>query len=492
MINVSIANLEHNKERPRTLQAKAILRLKPEAKSGFRPNAQCHTQHYQQWKWSSIDLNQEAQSWPTIIKNPDLLSYCSRRDSLSTLNGSLLLAHRVVITAQLQPRVLRQLHKGHPGIVWMKALVRSHAYWPGINKDIEDTVRRCSKCSSVSKLPVRTTLASWPLPDKPWSRIHVDYAGPFEGSYFLALKQKYTSARRMLNGESEVFSEINLPDFGHLIDVFLKWTGTLLITHVAFRRSGKTPQEGAETKDHDHVESSRSRPTEAMVQQRIRQYEYANLGQDRPDICNRRGGVYHYLVMLRQLNVKQREQKKDLIPTMELFKLANEWYEILVIVGDVDEMKRPEFIHSLNDQNFYEPSAPGDKEYPNPMEYHRYYDCIDVATTIRYTLFEFDGLLEEEQRAIDETESETRRHAEMEDAAMRDMTSQYSNLRVDLRHYSHEMVSLLQRVESMHQSMMTQIQSIGEGLAEVNRLLSKGQEDHDNMLMTLKIPRKPA
>lgn len=124
-------------------------------------------------------------SWPKIIRNPDLLSYYNRFDSLSTLNGCLLLADRVVIPAQLRPRVLRQLHTGHLGIVRMKALARSYAYWPGIDKDIEDTVRRCSKCSSVSKLPVRTTLASRPLPDKPWSRIHVDYAGPFEISFFL-------------------------------------------------------------------------------------------------------------------------------------------------------------------------------------------------------------------------------------------------------------------------------------------------------------------
>ncbi|VDL70829.1 unnamed protein product [Nippostrongylus brasiliensis] len=46
-------------------------------------------------------------------------------------------------------------------------------------------------------------------------------------------------------------------------------------------------------------------------------YEYANLLQGRSNVYNRRGGVYHYLVMVKQLNAKHTEQKR---------------YEILVTV----------------------------------------------------------------------------------------------------------------------------------------------------------------
>ncbi|EPB66843.1 integrase core domain protein [Ancylostoma ceylanicum] len=38
------------------------------------------------------------------------------------------------------------------------------------------------------------------------------------------------AARRLLNGESEIFSEVNLPDIGHLVDTFMKWSGTLFLT----------------------------------------------------------------------------------------------------------------------------------------------------------------------------------------------------------------------------------------------------------------------
>ncbi|KAK5964180.1 Integrase catalytic domain-containing protein [Trichostrongylus colubriformis] len=35
---------------------------------------------------------------------------------------------------------------------------------------------------------------------------------------------------RLINGESEIFSEVNFPDVSHIIRVFLQWTGSLLLT----------------------------------------------------------------------------------------------------------------------------------------------------------------------------------------------------------------------------------------------------------------------
>ncbi|VDL70800.1 unnamed protein product [Nippostrongylus brasiliensis] len=40
------------------------------------------------------------------------------------------------------------------------------------------------------------------------------------------------AVRRLVNGESEVYSEINFPDFGHMADVFLHWTGSLVLVIV--------------------------------------------------------------------------------------------------------------------------------------------------------------------------------------------------------------------------------------------------------------------
>ena len=38
----------------------------------------------------------------------------------------------------------------------------------------------------------KTLLESWPVPSKPWSRIHIDYAGPVDGISFLAVVDPFT------------------------------------------------------------------------------------------------------------------------------------------------------------------------------------------------------------------------------------------------------------------------------------------------------------
>lgn len=74
----------------------------------------------------------------------------------------------------------------------MKSIARSFVYWPGIDNDIEDFVRHCVPCCTAGKTPVKTTLESWPMPDKPWSRIHIDYAGPVDGVFYLVVVDPYT------------------------------------------------------------------------------------------------------------------------------------------------------------------------------------------------------------------------------------------------------------------------------------------------------------
>ena len=75
--------------------------------------------------------------------------------------------------------VLQELHEGHPGMTKIKTLTCMHMWWPGMEKDIEMTVRTCADCQSVcAALPV-APLHPWKWPTRPWARLHLDYVGPF-------------------------------------------------------------------------------------------------------------------------------------------------------------------------------------------------------------------------------------------------------------------------------------------------------------------------
>ena len=81
-------------------------------------------------------------SWPTEVAQ-DLLPHWNRRTKFTIEQGCLLWGIRVVIPQKWQKTVLDELHRDHPGIVRMKEVARSYAWWEGIDKDIEALVKSC-------------------------------------------------------------------------------------------------------------------------------------------------------------------------------------------------------------------------------------------------------------------------------------------------------------------------------------------------------------
>ena len=69
----------------------------------------------------------------------------------------------------------------------MKGLARMYVWWPGITKDIENTVRHCSECQQHQSTPPVAPLHPWAWPTRPWARLHLDYAGPVQGKMILVL-----------------------------------------------------------------------------------------------------------------------------------------------------------------------------------------------------------------------------------------------------------------------------------------------------------------
>ena len=118
---------------------------------------------------------------------------------------------RVVVPPKLHPQVLEELHQGDMGVVKMKAIARSYIWWPGINKEIELTVKSCSGCQLTQREPSTVPVHVWEWPSSPWQRIHIDFAGLFLNSMFLVVvdaHSRWLEIERMTSTTSEKTIEV--------------------------------------------------------------------------------------------------------------------------------------------------------------------------------------------------------------------------------------------------------------------------------------------
>ena len=122
-----------------------------------------------------------------------------------------------------QARLLTELHEGHSGISRMKTLVRTVMWWPGIDHDIENIVNKCSDCQLVRPAPPAAPLQPLTWPAWAWSRLHLDFAGPFLNYMFLVMidaHMKWLEAIPICGATSQltiqqlqtIFTHFGLPD----------------------------------------------------------------------------------------------------------------------------------------------------------------------------------------------------------------------------------------------------------------------------------------
>ena len=144
------------------------------------------------YDWTKRDLSLASvlqfvmQGWPSQC-DQELAPFALRKSELSMHNDCIVWGARVVVSPQGQQAVLQELHEGHLGMTKMKALARMYVWWPGIDRDIEDSVRTCSQCQANQSLPPVAPLHPWGWPMCPWTRLHMDYAGPLHGHMILVV-----------------------------------------------------------------------------------------------------------------------------------------------------------------------------------------------------------------------------------------------------------------------------------------------------------------
>ena len=167
-------------------------------------------------------LQYVQQGWPNNVE-PDLERYTSKQLELSVYEGCLLWGNRVIVPPAGREAVLQELHEGHPGMTKMKALARMYVWWPGINAEIEKSVRLCAECQEVQSSPPAAPLHPWKWPTRPWVRLHLDFAGPFQGKMFFILIDAHskwieatctssTSSSVVIEELRTIFAKFGLPE----------------------------------------------------------------------------------------------------------------------------------------------------------------------------------------------------------------------------------------------------------------------------------------
>lgn len=114
--------------------------------------------------------------WPQRVEDPELSKYLRHRDEIGNEEDCLTLANKIIIPEVYREQIMSLLHMGHQGIVKMKQLARSYVWWPNINEQIENKVKGCYACQMNSRNIPKPSISHWPISQRKWERIHIDYA----------------------------------------------------------------------------------------------------------------------------------------------------------------------------------------------------------------------------------------------------------------------------------------------------------------------------
>ncbi|CAI5647636.1 unnamed protein product [Oreochromis niloticus] len=125
--------------------------------------------------------------WPATVEQDHLKPYAKRQQELSGQDGCILWGSRVIVPPPGRSQIIEVLHEAHSGISRMESLARSFVWWSGMDSALEEKVKACSQCQSNQKMSPPAPLHPWEWPSRPWSRLHLDFAGPILGHMFLVL-----------------------------------------------------------------------------------------------------------------------------------------------------------------------------------------------------------------------------------------------------------------------------------------------------------------
>lgn len=114
--------------------------------------------------------------WPEEKKKcPMIVSeFWNHRDELSYLHGIIFKGEKIVMPTSLRSDMLSRIHASHLGIEKCKQRARDIMFWPGMGKEIESIISKCSVCLTYRPSNTKEPMISHKIPDRPWQVVATD------------------------------------------------------------------------------------------------------------------------------------------------------------------------------------------------------------------------------------------------------------------------------------------------------------------------------
>lgn len=121
----------------------------------------------------------------------ELQHYFNFKEELSYLKGIIFKGNKIVIPKSQIPKMLKNIHQGHPGIQSCLRRARQILYWKGQYDDIIKLVKTCSVCEQTQKDNNKDIVLVKKIPTLPWQIVASDLF-ELKGKTFLVICDSYS------------------------------------------------------------------------------------------------------------------------------------------------------------------------------------------------------------------------------------------------------------------------------------------------------------
>ena len=160
------------------------------------------------------------EGWPERVKGP-LKLYQPHQAELTVNNGLLLKGSQLVVPLALRDDMLDRIHTGHQGVTKCRARARQLVWWPGMGRQIEETVLNCAVCIEKNQQRAEPMIPS-SLPEFPWQEVATDLFQFRIHQYLLVIdyysrfieiaKLTSTTSQAIVSHLKSIFSRYGIPE----------------------------------------------------------------------------------------------------------------------------------------------------------------------------------------------------------------------------------------------------------------------------------------